>query len=69
MAKNHFQELKRKKNNINTYSTNKTKRNKSYFFNKSILTQNAELTMKSVVFLPLKVRKKQKNLTPIVNAN
>lgn len=36
MTKNHFQELKRKKNNINTYSTNKTKRNKSYFFNKSI---------------------------------
>ena len=47
---------KKKKTNINPYSTNKTKRNKSYFFNKSILTQNAELSSKSVIFLPLKVR-------------
>ena len=60
---------KRKNIYINPYSTHKIKRKKSYIFNKSIVTQNAEPSIKSVIFLPLKVRKKQKNLTVIVNAN
>ena len=60
---------KKKKTILIPIQTNKTKKHKSYFFNKSNLTQNAELSIKSVVFLPLKVRKKQKNLTAIVNAN
>ena len=60
---------KEKKKYINPYSIHKIKRKKSYIFNKSIVTQNAEPSIKSVIFLPLKVRKKQKNLTVIVNAN
>ena len=64
-----FLGTEKKKNNINPYSIHKIKRKKSYIFNKSILTQNAELSIKSVIFLPLKVRKKQKNLTVTVNAN
>ena len=60
---------KRKNIYINPYSIHKIKRKKSYIFNKSIVTQNAEPGIKSVIFLPLKVRKKQKNLTVIVNAN
>lgn len=60
---------KKKKTILNPIPYIKIKRKKSYIFNKSILTQNAELSIKSVIFLPLKVRKKQKNLTLIVNAN